>query len=542
MTDKELPATDDSLAGDPVPYIRQDPDAEPARRLFDWAHLSEIVSAVRSMAVDAVLLGLIVGAVSITVSELRKDSVVIEPIGLPESLSSMGYSEDVAALRLWDAVVQINAAAPTAKERVTLLPASQRMDFEAADSGISLQTLVRILRPLLGIDEIRIAGEFICTAPDCPQESLALRLRVFHSNGMKMISLPPVGAAAGERGMDGYFRSAALELLHELDPYVVAFYLFQTDKAAAERDALRLVGGDSPQRKWAMNLLGFIAADRGDHEAAIGWYKRAVEADTDESFAIAYSNWGNSLLAMGDPDGAIEKHARAAEIDPHYSTAYVNWANALMAKGDMDGALQKNAYAAEVDPGSAFAANMWGNTLYARGDLEEAVQKYRRATELDPSSALAYFNWGIALADQGDLDGAIDKYARAVEIDPGDAGAYANWGIALRDKGGLEGAVEKFARAVEIDPRNAFAYNNWGIVLGRQGNIDGAVEKFTRAVELEPGYAKAQFNLGLVLRMLNQTGAAADAFERYLDLDPGAENSDKVRELISQLRAQAAGG
>lgn len=515
---------------------------ESSLRGFDWGRASEWMSSLRSIVLDVVLLGLIVGAISIVVAEIRHNSVVIDPIRLPETLSELGYSEDVAALRLWDAVVQINAATPTAKERVTLLPASQRMDFEAAGSGVTLQTLVRLIRPFLGMEEIRIAGEFICTTPGCDQDGLALRLRVFRGDRMSMISLEPVGRMTGDREIDGYFRSAALELLRELDPYVVAFYLYQTDREAAEREALRLISPSNPQRKWAMNLLGFIAADRGDYETAIGWYKRAVAADSDDEFAFAYTNWGNALRAMGNLDEAIEKHARAVAIDPHYSNAFINWANTLADKGDLDAALVKVARAAEIDPESAFAFNVWGNTLYAKGDLDGAIEKYRRASELDPASSLAFFNWGIALADKGDLDGAIEKYSHAVDVDPADGGAIANWGIALRDKGDFEGAAEKFAMAVEVDPRNAFAFNNWGIILGRQGKIDSAIEKFARATEIDPTYAKAHFNLGLVLRMMNRTGPAADAFQRYVELDPGAENAEQVRDLIAQLRAEAAGG
>ncbi|HSF96721.1 MAG TPA: tetratricopeptide repeat protein [Thermohalobaculum sp.] len=544
MTENAQTETDEPVAAETAPAEAETEAAEPespASRI-DAARIGEIMASVRSVIVDLVLLALIFGAITIVVTELRRDSVVIDPIRLPESLIAMGYSEDVAALRLWDAVVEINASTPTAKERVTLLPASQRMDFEAADSGVTLQTLVRILRPLLGIDEVRIVGEFICTTVDCAQEGLALRLRVFRNDGMKLISMPPVGGKGGEQEIAEYFHQAALELLRVLDPYVVAFNLYQTDKAAAEREAQRLIRPSQPQRKWAMNLLGFIAADRNDFDAAIGWYQRAVAADPDGEFAIAYTNWGNALRAKGDLDGAIEMQKRAIEIDPKYANAYINWANVLADKGDLDGALAKVSQAAEIDPASAFAFNVWGNMHYSKGELDLAIEKYRRATELDPFSGLAHFNWGIALADMGDLDGAIDQYIRAVEIDPKDAGALANWGIALRDKGDLDGATGKFAEAVEADPRNAFALNNWGIILGKQGDIDDALEKFTSATRIDPAYSNAQFNLGLVLRMLNRTGDAADAFQRYLELDPYADNAGQVRELIGQLREQASGG
>ena len=51
-------------------------------------------------------------------ADINRDAVVIDPIGLPATLKAMGYSEDVAAYRLWDEMVRINEGTPTAKDRV----------------------------------------------------------------------------------------------------------------------------------------------------------------------------------------------------------------------------------------------------------------------------------------------------------------------------------------------------------------------------------------------------------------------------------------
>jgi tetratricopeptide (TPR) repeat protein len=453
----------------------------------------------------------------------------------------MGYSEDVAAFRLWDDVMLINDSTPTAKDRVTLLPSSQQMDFEAPGAGISVQMVLRILRPFFGLDQTRITGEFLCTTEDCARESLALRLRVFRGGTMRIISLPTIGEETGGGDIDAYFHAAALELLRELDPYVVAFFLYQTDKAAAEREALQLVGPTHPQRKWALNLLGFIAADRGDYDEAIGFYQRAITADETEGFAIAHTNWGDALRAKGDYDEAIEHYQQALAIDPRHSVAYSGWANALADKGDMAAALEMHARAAEVDPESAFAYAHWGNALYTSGDLDGAIEKYSRATEIDPTYALGYYNWGVALEAKGDRDGAIAKYIRATELDPEDAGAITSWALVLRAKGDLDGALERFAQAAAIEPGNAFIFNNWGITLGAVGKLEMAIEKFKRAAVLDSDYSDAHFNLAVAYKLLERNAEAAAAFERYLALNPDAANAADVRAEIANLRAQIAG-
>jgi len=515
-------------------------------KAVSWKKIEDGLSALRSFTLTVLLLGSLLGVIGFTIVELRRDVVVIDPIRLPASLRNMGYSEDVAALRLWDAVVQINEATPTVKDRVALLPASQRVDFEAPGAGMSMQTIVRMLRRFLDLGETRIAGEFICESTACNPESLALRLRVFRNDRMDIIYLPPVGARPGggtqdNKEIDRYFDTAALELLRYLDPYMVAFYLYQTDKVAAEREALKLIGPLNQQLKWGLNLLGLIAADKGDHQSAIDWYRRASTDGEGGEFAVAFINWGDALRATGDTDGAIEKYQRAAEIDPEDALAHNNWGIALREMGDFDGAIARFTHATTLAPGDVSIYNDWGSALFGKGDLDQAIAKFQRATELAPNYAPAHFNWGIVLDKKGDLEGAIVKFARAATLDPDDVEALNSWGIALRRVGDLDGATAKFKRATEIDPENASAHNNWGSALGTIGDIEGAITKFTRAAEINPRDANAHFNRALALRMLNRATEAADAFERYLDLEPDAANADLVRSQIEELRLSAVG-
>lgn len=593
MTDREHPEDDDAGLGDDDATAYRAVDATPERQPIDWARMSDLMSAVRSAIVNAALLCFAVALIVITVLELLESPVVIEPLRLPEALNAVGYTEDVAAQRLTDAIAQIKAAAPTTKQGVEWLPASQRVDFEAPETGITLQNVVQVLRQALKLPETRIAGEFVCATPDCAPEGLALRLRVIRRHAMKIIELPPVGSEDGGQ-MDQYYRTAALQLLRELDPYLAAAYLYDTDKTAAEREALRILGPTNAQRKWAMNLLGFIAADRKDYDTAIDWYQRAVAAD--KNFAFAYTNWGTALLAKAlrdkddsGVDRAIAMHKRAIEIDGDYSFAYLNLADALAAKGNQAQALANIVLAARKDPNSAYAYIKWGNALhglYASGArnaaaLDEAIEKYRSATEIDPSNADAYLNWGIALSDEGKFDAAIKKYLRVVELKPNSARAYVPWGVALRNKTpnpDFEGAIAKFRRAAELDPSNAHAYYNWGralhekpdpelreaerkfaraaalapkdadicfqwgVVLRERERFADAAEKFACVITLKPHNAAAHYNLGMAQVALKKFGDAANALQRYVELDPAATDADQVAVLIKQLRAAATGG
>ena len=506
-----------------------------------WKDIENGLAAVRSFTLTVLLVGALFGVIGFTIAELRRDVVVIDPIRLPGQLKDMGYSEEVAALRLWDAVVEVNESTPTIKDRISLLPASQRVDFEAPGAGMSMQTIVRMLRRFLDLDETRIAGEFICASTECATTNLSLRLRVFRNDRMKLIHMPTLSAVVGEDagtdGVDRYFAATALELLRELDPYLVAFHLYQDDPIAAEREALKLIGPSDPQRKWALNLLGLIAADRRDYAAAVDLFERAIEADQD--FAVAYLNWGNALLDYGDPDGAIQKFDRSIGLDDESWLAHMAWGNALAKKGLLDPAIEKYAEAAKLAPEVAEIQNKWGNALFNNGDLDGAIAKYALASELDPTDAIAVFNWGVALSEKGDNGGAIQKFIRTTELDPTDAGAFVRLGLALQAQGDLRGATQNFTRATELDPTNAIAFNSLGAALGNLGQLDRAAQSFTRATAIDPTFRDAYLNQSYAFEDLDRPADAADALEKYLELSLDDGNADLIRSKIAELRARA---
>jgi tetratricopeptide (TPR) repeat protein len=364
----------------------------------------------------------------------------------------------------------------------------------------------------------------------------------------------------------------------------VAAYLYVNDRTAAEREALRILGPKNSQRKWAMNLLGYMAAERKDYDTAIDWYSRAAKADENDSFAIAYANWGNALLAqdMANADNAIRMQERAIDIDPDFAFAHLSMAEALATKGERAKAMEKIAEAAAIDPPSAYSYSVWGNAYYKLyekdrkpEDLDAAIEKFRQATEIDPNDSLAFFNWGRALDDKGNIAEAAHKYTLVTELTPDHIGANVNLGIDLRKLGQDEAAIKRFRHVLEIDPVNAPALYNlgraladngataeanglfgraalikpkdsdiflhWGITLVKRSKIPEGLEKLRQAVKLNPENSMAFLTLGSILRLMNQKIEAADALGRYLELEPKASNAATIAKQVEELRAEALG-
>lgn len=115
--------------------------------------------------------------------------------------------------------------------------------------------------------------------------------------------------------------------------------------------------------------------------AADAWYARA------EAFAPrlpqAETLWGESLLARGDPAGAIAKLAAAQAKGPRFADPLELWGEALMATGDPKGAAGKFAEAARLTPNWGRLQLRWGEALARLGKAGEARARWRAAVGMD---------------------------------------------------------------------------------------------------------------------------------------------------------------
>jgi len=188
--------------------------------------------------------------------------------------------------------------------------------------------------------------------------------------------------------------------------------------------------------------MGIALKDKGDSEAAIASYQKALKIKPD--YTEAYSNMGVALKDKGDLETAIDCYKKALKIKPDYSDAYYNM----------------------------------GIALKLKGDLEAAIDCYKKALKIKPDYAEAYANMGIILSEKGELGAAIDSYKQAVKIKPDYAEAFNNMGVALNDKGDLEAAIDSYKNAIKIKPDYSDAHFNLGLLLLETNHYEAASEYF----------------------------------------------------------------
>lgn len=386
--------TDESPAPTKIPSRRE-------RILTNLAFLrSGLLSTVAVLAVVSMLV--------VAIRDLTRAPIVLEEIGVTESLSQEGYTGLVASNMLWDAIEEIRSFTGDSKQNVRIQTASRELDVVEPGSGLSLQRITKVLRSLFNLPQTRIAGEFVCLESTCAHDDMSLRIRIFTGDGTRVIS---AGAIAG-RTMEDYFHDTALNLLEEeIDPLVAArYYYFETSEdweayAVKISTALLLQRGEDAEE--AATLLGFAALNRQEYDQALAYSAEAIdvgdELQRQQGFwARRNDDWNavraQSLLLQGQALSekgyfleqsemqlqAMDLFEQAAELAPDYGFIRTAQARTLEDLQQYDEAIEFYRMAMQADKLDPYAWSELGRALLAVNAPEEAAVNFRIAKSLAP--------------------------------------------------------------------------------------------------------------------------------------------------------------
>jgi len=186
-----------------------------------------------------------------------------------------------------------------------------------------------------------------------------------------------------------------------------------------------------------LHMLGVIAYQRKQYEAAIDLIGRAIKADRN---APGYhNNFGLALQACGRLEDAVAAYRRALRLRSDHSGALNNLGTALRALGCHDEAKTALRRALALAPDFAEAHNNLANVLADRDCFDEAVASFRRALEIRPDYIDARCNLGELLTTLGRLREACGVYDDALAFQPEDASLHRDRAFVMF----LEGAFER---------------------------------------------------------------------------------------------------
>jgi tetratricopeptide (TPR) repeat protein len=134
-----------------------------------------------------------------------------------------------------------------------------------------------------------------------------------------------------------------------------------------------------------LRMRGKIDAAQKNYDGATFWFARAAQLAP--SIPFAFTDWGQMLLAKGDPDAAIAQFTIANQKGPHFADPLEGWGEALMAKNESHLALAKFAEADKYAPNWGRLHLKWGEALVYAGKKEDARAQLQKALTLDLTAA-----------------------------------------------------------------------------------------------------------------------------------------------------------
>ena len=200
-----------------------------------------------------------------------------------------------------------------------------------------------------------------------------------------------------------------------------------------------------PKHPDANHNMGILAVDIGKVEAALPFFKTALEANPNiGQFWLSYIDAliklnriadakalfdrAKSKGVKGDGFDQIElrfgsvtsKNLNTQEPSQQQLQSLVN----LHTQGQYQEALNQASQLQQQFSNSHNLYNIVGAVNKSLGKLEEAIEAYKKALSVKPDYAEVHYNMGNALKDQGKLEEAIEAYRKALSVKPDYAESY----------------------------------------------------------------------------------------------------------------------
>lgn len=539
-----------SLAGAPAPLLFGFGTDGADRQLLPW--LAQNLAATFTLLLSVVLIAALAALLYAIVRELRRNTVFLDPISVPARVAARGYTPEVVAEHLLDALLAMQRQAPTLKELRGVDASAALIDLQVP-GRLSLQAIVRYVHRLLRIPEAHIGGDI---TRDGDTYELTLR-----SRDQRELTIVGVHRHADLRAL---LTAGAEDVLRLVDPWILAHHHFAQETRERPLAFTRTLAtlehmlqrAPAAERPWAMNMQGICLMQQRRLPEAIECFRLAIAAGAGLPFI--HQNWAAALDLMGRFDEARAQRVRALEIPARTANLVAN--NAVNASSlhrhRQAVALARRALA--LGPENARAWGAWGQVLFGLHRLEQAASACERALALgardmfwSPPLAMVYAALGQADRALGVARGEIERAGRTEEAlkamafaqlaagdatraiasfdetladSPGAGDAAYGKGDALLAQGETELALEQYVRAVAIDPLYPQAHTGWARALHALGRTEEALARYAVAIRVDPAYPPAYRGWAEALLTL---GRDADAQEKLAEADEAERRNRK---------------
>jgi tetratricopeptide (TPR) repeat protein len=260
----------------------------------------------------------------------------------------------------------------------------------------------------------------------------------------------------------------------------------------------------------ALYLLAVQHHQAGRLAEAEAGYRRVLALDP--RHADSLNLLGVIAAQCGQPDAAVELIAQAIRLNDRVAGYHVNLGTAEQSRGRIERAAECYRRALALAPEDVDANNNLGTILQDQGQIDAAAEHFERSLAARPDHVEALINLAVTRRTQGRLEEAVACGEQVLALRPNSAEALNNLGLALENMGRVDAALARYRQALALRPDYAEAANNLGLALQHAGQDQAALAQFDRALALRPDDAEVGLNQAMV-RLL--TGALRPGWRQY---------------------------
>lgn len=270
--------------------------------------------------------------------------------------------------------------------------------------------------------------------------------------------------------------------------------------------------------------------------------KGEIIASTDDSGRFVFSRLSNGTYTVSFAgDREFENVSQDVEIELPRSSLGQTFTMMIRLRYRNDTAAKPGVIDAEnADvPKKALEAYYKALELSRLKDFKSAVKELKRAVADHPDFFNAFRELGIQYMNLNDLKKAEESLRSAIKIKPDAVEPQMNLGIVLFRLKRFSEAEPVLRSALKIDEASAIGYFYLGRLLTQLNRYQEAEESLNTAMSLsENKMIEVHRMLANVFLGMDDYKRAADELELYLQLKPTAQDAEKLRAVLAQLRGQ----
>jgi cytochrome c-type biogenesis protein CcmH/NrfG len=137
----------------------------------------------------------------------------------------------------------------------------------------------------------------------------------------------------------------------------------------------------------------------------------------------------------------------------------------------------------------------------------------------------------------------LRPFREMLAADPKNARAAIEIANRLYDAGRYAESVPFYRQANTLQPKDVNVSTDLATALYYSGDVEAALTQFDRSLAIDPVHGQTLFNIGIVRRDgKKDIAGAVQVWEKLLAVQPNYQDAERVRTMLSELKAQSAPG